>query len=212
MEFVKPGKFVELAYDLYEVDGENEVKMVGFSKEHPDRIVFGVDDSVIPAFCDAIEGKTVGDTFDITLSPKDAFGPRREEHVMELDRELFNDEDGKFDEKHVYDGAAITMMTAEGYPVSGLVLSVTPLKVKIDFNHPLAGKTVHYKGEILLVRDATEAELHPSCGGGCGFRAHRAPTSGIPQCGWRRGGAPHRALCIRRWRDLRQSRRGGGPE
>ena len=87
---------------------------------------------------------------------------------MELDRELFNDEDGKFDEKHVYDGAAITMMTAEGYPVSGLVLSVTPLKVKIDFNHPLAGKTVHYKGEILLVRDATEAELHPSCGGGCG--------------------------------------------
>lgn len=168
MEFVKPGKFVELAYDLYEVDGENEVKMVGFSKEHPDRIVFGVDDSVIPAFCDAIEGKTVGDTFDITLSPKDAFGPRREEHVMELDRELFNDEDGKFDEKHVYDGAAITMMTAEGYPVSGLVLSVTPLKVKIDFNHPLAGKTVHYKGEILLVRDATEAELHPSCGGGCG--------------------------------------------
>ena len=80
----------------------------------------------------------------------------------------FNDEDGKFDEKHVYDGAAITMMTAEGYPVSGLVLSVTPLKVKIDFNHPLAGKTVHYKGEILLVRDATEAELHPSCGGGCG--------------------------------------------
>ena len=172
MEFVKPGKFVELAYDLYEVDGENEVKMVGFSKEHPDRIVFGVDDSVIPAFCDAIEGKTVGDTFDITLSPKDAFGPRREEHVMELDRELFNDEDGKFDEKHVYDGAAITMMTAEGYPVSGLVLSVTPLKVKIDFNHPLAGEDLYFSGKIISVEELSDDELqrlmhHGGCGCGC---------------------------------------------
>ena len=132
MEFVKPGKYVELAYDLFEVDGENESKMVGFTKERPDRIIFGVDDSVIPAFCDAIEGKSAGDTFDITLAPEDAFGPRREEHVMDLDKELFNDEDGKFDSKHVYEGAAITMMTAEGYPVSGLVLSVTPLKVRLQ--------------------------------------------------------------------------------
>ena len=183
MEFVKPGKYVELAYDLFEVDGENESKMVGFTKERPDRIIFGVDDSVIPAFCDAIEGKSAGDTFDITLAPEDAFGPRREEHVMDLDKELFNDEDGKFDSKHVFEGAAITMMTAEGYPVSGLVLSVTPLKVKIDFNHPLAGKTVHYKGEILLVRDATEAELHPSCGGSCGDCGGCGHDHGHDHCG-----------------------------
>ena len=195
MEFVKPGKYVELAYDLFEVDGENESKMVGFTKERPDRIIFGVDDSVIPAFCDAIEGKSAGDTFDITLAPEDAFGPRREEHVMDLDKELFNDEDGKFDSKHVYEGAAITMMTAEGYPVSGLVLSVTPLKVKIDFNHPLAGETLHFSGEVIDVHEPTPEEIASfaapasgcgcgcgDCGGGCGEHEGHGCDSGCGGC------------------------------
>lgn len=166
MEFVKPGKYVELTYDLYEVENGKEELMLSMTSEHPERIVFGVEDNVLPALCDAIEGKQAGDVFDITLTPEEGFGPRRDEHVMELARELF-EVDGKFDDKHVYEGASITMMTAEGMPVSGLVEKVTGINVTVDFNHPLAGKTVHFKGRILLVRDATEKELHPSCGGGC---------------------------------------------
>ena len=60
------------------------------------------------------------------------------------------------------------MMTEQGFPVSGLVLMVSPAKVTVDFNHPMAGKRVRFKGEILEVRDATEEELHPHCGCGCG--------------------------------------------
>ena len=139
--------------------GKEEL-MLSMTSEHPERIVFGVEDNVLPALCDAIEGKQAGDVFDITLTPEEGFGPRRDEHVMELARELF-EVDGKFDDKHVYEGASITMMTAEGMPVSGLVEKVTGINVTVDFNHPLAGKTVHFKGRILLVRDATEKELHP---------------------------------------------------
>lgn len=168
MEIIEPGKYVELAYDLFEIDGDTEERMFSFTAERPDRIIFGIDDTVLPAFCDAIEGKAKGDTFDIILKPSEAFGKRREEHVMDLDRELFVDDDGKFDDKRVREGASITMMTEQGFPVQGIVLQVSAKKVKVDFNHPLAGKTVHYKGEILLVRDATENELHPSSCGGCG--------------------------------------------
>ena len=110
MEFVKPGKYVELTYDLYEVENGKEELMLSMTSEHPERIVFGVEDNVLPALCDAIEGKQVGDVFDITLTPEEGFGPRRDEHVMELARELF-EVDGKFDDKHVYEGASITMMT-----------------------------------------------------------------------------------------------------
>lgn len=166
MEAIEPGKYVELAYDLFEVDGGQEELMLQMTEEQPERIVFGTEQNLLPALCDAIEGKSAGDTFDITLPPKDGFGPRRNEHVMTLDRELF-EVDGKFDEKHVYQGASITMMTAEGFPVSGLVVGMTGKNVTVDFNHPLAGKTVHFKGRILTVRTATEKELHPSCGG-CG--------------------------------------------
>ena len=38
----------------------------------------------------------------------------------------------------------------------------------MDFNHPLAGKSVRFDGTILAVRDATEEELHPAHGCGCG--------------------------------------------
>ena len=166
METVKPGKYVELAYDLYEIENGNEELMLSMKKDHPECIVFGVEENVLPALCEAIEGKQAGEKFDITLSPEEGFGPRRDEHVMELARELF-EIDGKFDDKHVFEGASITMMTAEGMPVSGLVEKVTQINVTVDFNHPLAGKTIRFNGEILLVRDATEKELHPSCGGGC---------------------------------------------
>jgi FKBP-type peptidyl-prolyl cis-trans isomerase SlyD len=62
------------------------------------------------------------------------------------------------------------MMTADGYRISGIVLQVTADKVKMDFNHPLAGKDIRFKGHIITVRQATPEELQPSCGcgGGCG--------------------------------------------
>jgi FKBP-type peptidyl-prolyl cis-trans isomerase SlyD len=60
-------------------------------------------------------------------------------------------------------------MTADGFRINGLVKEITADKVKMDFNHPLAGKSVRFDGTILEVRDATAAELKPSCGcgGGC---------------------------------------------
>ncbi len=68
------------------------------------------------------------------------------------------------------------MMTADGYRINGVVLEVTDNDVKMDFNHPLAGKDVRFKGNILTVRDATPEELKPQtcccsggdCGEGCG--------------------------------------------
>lgn len=166
MEKVTNGKYVELVYELSELDGTKEETMLVMTKEHPECIVFGVEQNVLPALLNALEGKTVGDTFDTVIEPKDAFGEFNEKLLMTLERELF-ERDGKFDSEHVHNGAIITMMTAEGYPVQGLVLNVGEKNVQVDFNHPLAGKTVHFKGEILTVRDATEQELHPSCGGRC---------------------------------------------
>ena len=60
------------------------------------------------------------------------------------------------------------MMTADGFRINGIVLDVTDDKVKMDFNHPLAGKDVRFKGKVTLVRDATPEELQPAQGCGCG--------------------------------------------
>ena len=116
----------------------------------------------------AIEGLEVGGKFDVKATADEAFGPYDPDQVVELDREIFV-VDGKFDEEMIKVGALVPMMTADGYRINGLVKEVGADKVKLDFNHPLAGKSVRFDGKILTVRDATPEELQPVHGGcGCG--------------------------------------------
>ena len=61
--------------------------------------------------------------------------------------------------KRIRVGATVPMMTNDGRVVPGRVLEINDEKVKMDFNHELAGKTLHFTGEVLAVREATDKEL-----------------------------------------------------
>lgn len=86
--------------------------------------------------------------------------------------------DGKFDAEMVKPGALVPMMTADGFRINGLVKEVTDKEVVMDFNHPLAGKDVRFKGEVKTVRDATTEELQPAHGCGCGCHDHGCGDEG----------------------------------
>ncbi len=97
-----------------------------------------------------------------------------EEGVMELPKTMFFNGDGEFDEERVYVGAIVPMNTVDGQIVKAQVCEITDDKVTIDLNHPYAGEDLHFKGEILEIRDVTEGELKAirnprkgCCGGGC---------------------------------------------
>lgn len=168
MEKIQPGKFVELGYNLYEVAADGTQKLVHQTdKDDPERIIFGVTRGMIVPLEKAIDGLEKGGKFDVTVKAAEAFGEYDPEQVAELPKDIF-EVDGKFDAEMVKKGALVPMMTADGMRINGLVLEVTDNDVKMDFNHPLAGKDVRFEGEILLVRDATPEELSPSHGCGCG--------------------------------------------
>ena len=57
-------------------------------------------------------------------------------------------------------GSFIPMQDQDGHPLQGKVLSVGESDVKLDFNHPMAGKNLHFTGEIVEVRDASDEELN----------------------------------------------------
>lgn len=170
METIKPGKYVELAYEVFEVENGEKASMMQFTAERPDRFVYGLEKNMLPAFEKKLQGLKVGDKFHLELAPQDAFGDIDEASIMSLDKSLFEGPDGEFDSEKVFVGNILQMQTEDGYVVPGIVNEITDDKVVMDFNHPLAGKTVEYDGEVILVRDATQEEVQPkhSCGCGCG--------------------------------------------
>lgn len=164
---IEPGKYIELVYDLYTNDKTDGEKLVHQTDpEDPEKIIFGVTQGVVEPLEKALEGMREGETFEVAATSEQAFGPYDPEHVVTLDREIFN-VDGKFDDEIVKVGNAVPMMTADGFRMMGLVKEVNDKNVIMDFNHPLAGKDVIFKGKVKLVRDATEEELHPQGGCGC---------------------------------------------
>ncbi len=165
-KIIEPGMFVKYSYTLKDADS-GEVLFTA-TKEEPDEMVYGVSQEVVPGLIATLKGLGEGDKFEITLPPAAAFGPRHEDNVIELVKDIFM-RDGKLAEE-VKVGAELPMMTAEGFRVLGKVIEVGD-KIKMDFNHPFAGKTVTYTGEVEEVREATPEELHPAqggCGGCCG--------------------------------------------
>ena len=128
----------------------------------------------IPGFENAIAPLAVGDTFDFTLSKDDVYGDYVAERVLDLSKDIFCI-DGKFDDEHIYVDAIIPLQNQDGNRFMGHVLEINNDKntVKIDLNHPLAGKTLNFVGAVVESREATNGEIqaminHMTGGGGCG--------------------------------------------
>ena len=164
-------KVVEFVYEL-EVDGQVVDKTV---KERPLDYIHGTG-SLLPKLEEHIEGMQAGDTFDVTLSPADGYGEVDPSRIIDLPKGAF-EVNGEIREDLLVPGNTIPMMNSMGGVIPGVVLEVTEDTVKMDLNHRMAGKTLHFTGDVVSVREATEKELTEglhgeyvhSCGcGGCG--------------------------------------------
>ena len=170
-------KYVTVAYDLFTKDEEGRTELVEKApKEHPFQFITGMG-VTLDAFEKNIIGLNEGDTFDFTIGVDDAYGPYEyeEEHVVQLDKEIFTI-NGHFDKNTIYPGNVVPLVNEDGNRFEGLVLEVTDRKVKIDLNDPLAGKELHFKGQVITSRPATKAEENEiltmmsgeqGCGGNC---------------------------------------------
>lgn len=180
---ISANKYVAVTYDLNVGEGEERELMEKATQEVPLKFIYGTG-MMLPAFESALMGLEVGDQFDFKLAPEEAYGEYVEEHVLDLPKSMF-EVDGKFDAEMVKEGNTIPMMDADGHRLNGSVLEVKEDVVIMDFNHPLAGETLHFQGEVIDVHDATAEEIAAmtaqaggcgcgcdSCGSGCGDHEH----------------------------------------
>ena len=170
---------VEFSYEL-EVDGQ---VVDHTTKERPLDYIHGTG-SLLPKLEAHIEGMEPGDKFDVTLSPADGYGEVDPNRIIDLPKAAF-EVNGEIREDLLVPGNTIPMMNSMGGVIPGVVIEVSEDSVKMDLNHQMAGKTLHFTGEVLSVREATGKELTEGlhgefvhtcgcggchggdCGGGC---------------------------------------------
>lgn len=168
-------KYINLSYQLYDTtDGKSEL-IEQTSDDRPFQFISGLG-IALQAFEDQVTPLEKGDSFEFEVPHDQAYGEYDASLVIDMDKSIFSI-NGKFDDEHIKKGAIVPLQNADGNRFLGHVLALNDTQVKIDLNHPLAGKDLKFTGCIMESRDATEQELsdclsqihsqQDSCGGHC---------------------------------------------
>lgn len=168
-----PNKYIAVAYKLYAESEGKKVMVEEAPAEQPFNFVSGLT-ITIPEFEKAVVALNKGDEFDFVLDAAHAYGEHVAERVLDLDKKMFY-VDGHFDDKNIYKDAIIPLQNEDGNRFMGHVLEVNDTIVKVDLNHPLAGKSLNFKGTVIESREISKEELQEyvnnlnagGCGGGC---------------------------------------------
>ncbi|WP_335917343.1 peptidylprolyl isomerase [Shewanella chilikensis] len=121
-------------------------------------------ENLIPGLEKALEGKSKGDTLEVTIESEEAYGPYHDGLRQEVPLEAFGDI------QDIVPGMRFIAETEMGQrPVQ--VTEVLDNSVIVDGNHPLAGQSLTFNVEVMDVREATAEEIahgHIHAHGGCG--------------------------------------------
>jgi len=144
---------ISLSYELFIKDELIEKT----DTDHPFSFLTGAG-NVLPKFEDTLSKLKKDEVFDFNLTSEEAYGPIREEAIVNVPIAAF-EANGKTDEEMLVVGQNIPMQDASGNRMNGIIMAVEKEHVKMDFNHPLAGSDLRFKGRILYIRQATADEL-----------------------------------------------------
>jgi FKBP-type peptidyl-prolyl cis-trans isomerase SlyD len=141
---------VRLDYTLRLDDGE---VIDASTEEEPLEFVQGAGE-IIPGLEQALYGMSVGDKKKLVIDPDEAYGDVDEDAFQLVPHDLFPED------TEIEEGMALRLINSEtGEPVDAYVAEVLDEGVVLDFNHPLAGETLHFDVRIAGLRRATSEEI-----------------------------------------------------
>ena len=96
---------------------------------------------MIPGFDIAVRDMEVGQTVNIRIEPKDAYGEHDENAMMPVPRRMLQGEPVV--------GTQVMLMSPQGQPVPAVIAAFDDEKIVLDMNHPMAGKALNFEIELL---------------------------------------------------------------
>lgn len=109
--------------------------------------------NIIPGLEKQLAGMHVGESRSVTVLPKDGYGESDPNAIIEVPRSEFPSD---FDLKP---GLELQLQNQDNELLDAVVVEVNPQAVKLDLNHPLAGKQLLFQVTVVGLRSATEEEL-----------------------------------------------------
>lgn len=149
VERIKDGIVVTIAYAMT-VDGET---LETATPDEPLVYLHGAD-NIVPGLEEALYGKETGDNVSVSLSPEKGYGPYEQDALEEVP---IGDLD--MSEQPLEPGMLLEIEDEDGDYFEAMVREVKSDTVVLDFNSPLAGKTIHFDVEVLGLRAASDEEL-----------------------------------------------------
>ena len=137
---VKPGDNVSVFYTGTFTNGTVFDTNVG---GQPLNFTVGANE-VIPGFDNAVVGMKVGESKNVTIPPSEAYGEPDANLIVEVPLSSFGN-------STVTDGMGITQTAPNGQQFQGIVTSVNSTAATVDFNPPLAGKTLVFNIKVSAI-------------------------------------------------------------
>jgi FKBP-type peptidyl-prolyl cis-trans isomerase SlyD len=169
---IKDGLLVSLHYTLKDTGG-NVIE--SSSGKEPLRYVHG-QKMLIPGLEKELTGMKVGGEKHVTVKPEEAYGPVNKEAFQELPKEKIPPEGQKV-------GAILTGQGPQGQPIKARVHEVKEKTVVVDFNHPMAGKTLVFDVTVVDIQPPPTPPAQPNAPGAASKPAPAQPPAKPSQPG-----------------------------
>ena len=137
---VEPNSLVTLNYRITLPNGQ---PLISTFESTPATLQLGAGE-MLPGMEKLLVGLAVGSYHVFELEPENAFGPHRSELVERVQRRHMPDED-------IEPMSVMEFTAPDGSRYSGLVREIDAESALIDFNHPLAGKSIRFEVEVIGV-------------------------------------------------------------
>ena len=124
----------------------------------PISFIFGIG-QMIPGFESHLKDHKEGDQYGFLLTPEEAYGGKKQNAIVNVPKANFAGSDGKIDENATKVGSPVRMKNQNGQSFQGTIIEDLGDELVVDFNHPMAGRSLYFSGEIISIREATPEEL-----------------------------------------------------
>ncbi len=140
---------VGIDYTLRDDEGE----VIDTNEGYPPLEFLQGFNQIIPGLEQALYGMEVGDAKTVVVAPADGYGEYNPNAQEAVPMDMFPDD------MDVEEGMSIQVQDQNGQVLQAIITEVDDEGVTLDFNHPLAGLTLHFDVRIVGLRAATAEEL-----------------------------------------------------